>query len=118
MRRRAGGPGLILLSFERGYYVRVWTFFGDRERSTRWLAREPIVKASNMIARDEVPVPGEMRAWREKFGFDFGKFDYVRHENRWVLLDANRTPSAPTDRGEPIAAAIRELGDSIERYLS
>lgn len=116
-------PGLVVEKFlperdERGdYYVRVWTFFGDRERSMRWRAAEPIVKAGNMLGRDSVDVPEEIRARRAELGFDFGKFDYVRHGERWVLLDANRTPSAPAQRGGPIAAAIAELGDGIESYL-
>jgi hypothetical protein len=116
-------PGLIVERFlperdERGHYcVRVWTFFGDRERSVIWRAAEPIVKASNVLEREVVTIPDEMRAWRGKLGFDFGKFDYVRHGERWVLLDANRTPSAPAQRDGPIAVAIAELGDGIESYL-
>jgi hypothetical protein len=93
--------GLIAEKFlperdERGdYYVGVWTFFGDHERSVRWRAAEPIVKAGNMLGRDSVDVPEEIRARRAVLGFDFVKFDYLRHGERWVLLDANRTPSAP-----------------------
>lgn len=94
-------PGLIVERFlperdERGYYVRIWSFFGDRELSTRWLAPDRIVKSANRIGRDSVDVPDEIRAWRQRLGFDFGKFDYVRHGDRWVLLDVNRTPSAPS----------------------
>ncbi len=116
-------PGLVVEKFlperdERGdYYVRVWTFFGDRERSVRWRAAEPIVKAGNMLGRDWVDVPEEIRARRAELGFDFGKFDYLRHGERWVLLHANRTPSAPAQRDGPVAAAIAELGDGIESYL-
>jgi len=113
-------PGLIVEKFlpeqdERGYCVRVWTFFGDREVSSRWLSREPIVKSANRIGRDLVAVPDEMRAWRDKLGFDFGKFDYVRHGDRWVLLDVNRTPSAPSQvKGStPLDALAAGLGSFL-----
>lgn len=115
-------PGLIVERFlpeqdERGYYVRVWTFFGDRERSIRWRAAEPIVKAGNMLGLDAVEVPQEIRTRRAALGFDFGKFDYVLHGERWVLLDVNRTPSFPSDRPGPARDAILALGDGIEAFL-
>jgi hypothetical protein len=116
-------PGIMVERFlperdENGRYcVRVWTFLGDRERSMRWRSAQPIVKASNVLERDMVPVPDEIRAMRERLGFDFAKFDYVRHEGRWVLLDANKTPSAPDQDSGPIAEAIAQLGDGIESYL-
>jgi hypothetical protein len=115
--------GLIVEKFlperdEHGdYCVRVWTFFGDRERSVRWRAAEPIVKAGNLLGRDPVDVPEEIRARRAELGFDFGKFDYVRHGGRWVLLDVNRTPSFPSDRPGPAMEAIRALGDGIDAFL-
>ena len=115
-----GDPGLIVERFlpERDgeeYALRVWTVLGDRDRSVRWRAREPIVKAGNMIGRDEVEVPAALREWRRRLGFDFGKFDYVRHGERWVLLDVNRTPSYPRQsRGpDPLAA----LAEGVESYL-
>ena len=37
-------------------------------------------------------ITDELRAWRERLRFDFGKFDYVYHGERFVLLDVNRTP--------------------------
>lgn len=97
------------------YALRVWTFLGDRERSVRWRAREPIVKAGNMVGRDDVDVPGEMRAWRQRLGFEFGKFDYVRHGARWVLLDVNRTPSYPRQASAPHPLAA--LSEGIESFL-
>lgn len=113
-------PGLLVERFlpEREgeqYALRVWTFLGDRERSMRWFAREPIVKAANMTGREEVEVPAAMRAWRERLGFEFGKFDYVRCGERWVLLDVNRTPSYPRQASKPHPLAA--LSEGIERFL-
>lgn len=115
-------PGLVVERFlpeqdERGYCVRVWSFFGEREISNRWYAREPIVKAENLVERVPVEVPDAMRERRLELGFDFGKFDYVRHGERWVLLDANRTPSYPRTPSAAGSAQLDGLARGIETYL-
>ena len=93
-------PGLVVERFlpeqdAHGYWTRAWVFCGDRERCSRYLGTEPIVKTSNIVARESAPVPEELRAERERLGFDYGKFDFVVREGKAILLDANRTPSAP-----------------------
>lgn len=115
-------PGLVVERFlperdEAGYYVRVWLFFGDRDRSTRWRAGAPVVKADNVLERVPVEVPPELRAWRERLGFDFGKFDYVRHGNRWVLLDVNRTPAYPRPDAGAADPVLETLAPGVESYL-
>jgi hypothetical protein len=115
-------PGLVVERFlpeqdERGYCVRVWSFLGDREISNRWYAREPIVKVHNLVERVPVEVPDEMRERRRELGFDFGKFDYVRHGGRWVLLDANRTPSYPRSPSAAGAAQLDALARGVDVYL-
>jgi hypothetical protein len=104
---------------ERGYYIRVWNFFGDRERSSRSRADDPIIKSHNAVERQTVPVPDELRAWRARLGFDFGKFDYVIHHGMPVLLDANRTPSLPIGLAEDAkrAAGVLSLADGIAAFL-
>lgn len=117
-------PGVIVEKFiperdERGLYLRMWTFFGDRDRSSRYRSHSPLIKAENVLDREDVPVPDEMRALRASLGFDFGKFDYVLHEGRYVLLDANRTPGAPTDlvKNFQLAAVFDELARGIDVFL-
>lgn len=93
-------PGLVVERFlpeqdERGFWMRAWVFFGDRERCTRYLGSHPVVKSGNILARDQVPVPEELRAERARLGFDYGKFDFVVRDGKPILLDANRTPWAP-----------------------
>lgn len=93
-------PGLVVERFlperdARGFWMRAWVFCGDRERCTRYCGTQPIVKTANIIAREPASVPEELRAERERLGFDYGKFDFVVHEGRAILFDANRTPSAP-----------------------
>ncbi|MEP6485607.1 MAG: hypothetical protein ABJB01_14240 [Rudaea sp.] len=93
-------PGLVVERFlpeqdARGYWLRVWVFFGDRERCTRFCGTEPIVKAAGIVSRETATVPEELRAERERLGFDYGKFDFVVRDGKTILFDANRTPSAP-----------------------
>jgi hypothetical protein len=116
-------PALIVERFlperdGRGYYMRHWTFLGDRERSNRYRAEVPIIKASDILDGEPVPVPDDMRAWRARLGFDFGKFDYVLHDGRCVLLDVNRTPGSPDEMIARQPAAFQALADGIESFLS
>jgi hypothetical protein len=102
---------------EWGYCSRHWIFLGDRDRCTRLLGPHPIVKGVDMIRRDAVPVPDEMRVHRTRLGFDFGKFDFVLHEGRPVLLDVNRTPALPGNLSEVVKAGMRELAKGIDALL-
>jgi hypothetical protein len=94
----------------RGYWMRVWVFFGDRERCTRYCGPEPVVKSAQILAREKVPVPAVLRAERERLGFDYGKFDFVVVNGQAVLLDANRTPSAPPPSAEMDASNTHLAG--------
>jgi len=99
------------------YYSRHWVFLGDRDRSIRLRSRAPIIKSGDALGREEVPVPAELRAWREKLGFDFGKFDYVLHGGRYVLLDVNRTPSLPAYADAEVAASQDVLAAGLAALL-
>jgi hypothetical protein len=117
--------GLIVEKFlpehdARGYYLRVWTFFGDREGSSRYRANVPVIKAQDILDREAAEVPAEIRAWRARLGFDFGKFDYVQNAGRFVLLDANRTPAfPPTLLANPRAATLLDtLAGGLDAILS
>jgi hypothetical protein len=116
-------PGLVVERFlpERDaaghYYSRHWVFLGDRDRSIRLRSRVPIIKSGDAIGREDVPVPDELRAWRERLGFDFGKFDYVRYGERFVLLDVNRTPSVPAYADAQVAAGQDVLAEGLESLL-
>lgn len=117
-------PSFIVEKFlpeqdERGYYIRVWTFLGDRERSYRARATEPIIKSDVMLDREAVAVPDVIRAWRTRLGFDFGKFDYVVHQGQPILLDVNRTPGAPesTVQDPQRASSRRAMADAIANFL-
>jgi len=117
-------PGLLVERFLperdlRGFWMRVWVFFGRQERCTRYLGEDPLVKGDNILARESVAVPPELRAQRERLGFDFGKFDFVVHDDRAVLLDANRTPFAPQVSLNPqIDAQNAQLALGLRDWLN
>jgi hypothetical protein len=116
-------PGFVVERFlpetdaEGHYYSRHWVFLGDRDRSIRLRSRAPIIKSGDALGREEIPVPDALRDWRAKLGFDFGKFDYVRHGERFVLLDVNRTPSLPAYADAEVAASQDHLAQGLESLL-
>lgn len=108
-------PGLVIERFlperdAQGYWLRVWVFCGDHELCSRCRGTHPIVKSENIVAYEMVSVPDEMRVERERLGFDYGKFDFVVHQGKPILLDANRTPSVPGDDFETDEIAARLAG--------
>jgi hypothetical protein len=102
---------------ERGYYLRTWVFFGDRERCNRVLGPHPVVKAEDVIERVPVPVPDELRAIRARLGFDYGKMDFALYEGKPVLYDANRTPSGAPRMSAALAAGMAHLAEGIGAFL-
>jgi hypothetical protein len=114
-------PGLVVERFlperdERGFWVRAWVFLGERERCTRLLGSQPVVKSGAIVAHQPVAVPEALRAERERLGFDYGKFDFVMSAGQAVLFDANRTPGTPPS-GVVTDAANVEFARGIETWL-
>ena len=115
-------PDLVVEKFlpekdERGYYVRYWVFLGDRERCSRYLEAQPIVKGDTALERVAVPVPDELREWRARLGFDYGKFDFVVRDGTPILLDVNRTPTVPPNLTEAVRRGQGDLARGIESFL-
>ncbi|WP_246677549.1 hypothetical protein [Mesorhizobium sp. B2-3-12] len=100
-----------------GFAARFWVFCGERERCTRYVSPNSLVKASKTIRREPVPVPDEMRERRRELGFDYGKFDFVMHEGRAILLDANKTPGRPQNLVKMFAAGASDLADGFEGLI-
>ena len=102
-----------------GYAMRLWMFLGQAERCVRLLGTDPLIKSGGIVGREVIAVPDEMRAERERLGFDYGKFDFVMHEGRALLLDANRTPFAPTVRDNPEVAQVNaRLALGLQTWLA
>jgi len=114
-------PDLIVEKFmpERDgelYCLRGWLFFGSRGYAYRLLASDPMVKTRTMVRYEFFDdAPPELHAMRKQMGFDYGKFDYVVHDGRAILLDANKTP---TFRGDPASPRLRDLAMGIEEFFS
>lgn len=96
------------------YVLRSWIFLGDRERVYLSCSREPVVKSHNVDRYEVVQdVPPEIREARRRLGFDYGKFDFVLHAGRPVLLDVTPTPTIRGTWGEHHMAVGRWLADGI-----
>ena len=101
------------------YCLRQYTFLGSRELNTLVGSPEPLVKAASVVRREVLgETPDELRRLRREMGFDYGKFDYVLHDGRVILFDANRTPTynrnSKAGSASPLLAA---LAAGIEPYL-
>lgn len=115
-------PSLVVERFlpERdpgGFALRAWVFLGPRERCTRYVGPRPIVKAADVISREPVDVPEALRAERARLGLDYGKIDFVVHDGHAILLDANRTPTAPPRvAGAPSLSSV-ELARGLDAWV-
>lgn len=99
------------------HFVRYWCFFGDRGWAARFGSRSPIAKFSTRVTPEQrVPVPHELVELRRCLALDYGRFDYVEHEGRPVVLDANKTLSAGRDP-EAYADELDTLAPGIDAFL-
>ena len=116
-------PNLIVERFlpepdaDGGYALRSWIFMGSHERCNRYVSPDRIVKAAQFRSHAPVEVPIELRAERERLGFDYGKFDFVVHDGKPILLDANRTPSTALTIMALIKAGARNLADGLDKLV-
>lgn len=99
------------------YYLRYWIFLGKKGWAGRFASRDPIVKFGKMIAPEETAdIPGELRTWREKLGFDYGRFDYVQHQGKVILYDVNKTMGAGHHM-EAYRTRLDYLADGINDFI-
>jgi len=85
----------FLPEFDHGHYLtRSYYFLGDSNQCVLWRSTDPIVKRSSATSMELVDPHPEIEALRRKFHFDYGKFDYVIHENVPILIDINKTVGA------------------------
>lgn len=96
------------------YCLRTWVFFGAREKVSVSLSASPVVKRVNTIRSEFVSdVPEPIREARRQLGFDYGKFDFVIHEGRPILLDANSTPTCSGQSSPRLDAIADELAAGL-----
>jgi hypothetical protein len=97
------------------YCLRGWMFFGSRSYGWRLRATDPLVKAGSRVDHSYLTdFPDELMDLRRRLGFDFGKFDYVVHDGRAIVLDVNKTPSFVGDLSSP---RLIDLSHGIEDFL-
>jgi hypothetical protein len=101
------------------YCLRTWTFLGDRETLSLSYSLDPVVKGRTVVRREKLTkVPPELRAIRDRLGFDYGKFDYAIIDGRVVLYDVNRTPGLGGNAPSPeLLANVEYLAQGIRHYL-
>jgi hypothetical protein len=109
----------FLPEFEDGrYYYRQCLFLGDRAWGWRIGSLHPVFKFEDRTSADFGEPHPETEAWREEFGVDYGKFDYVVHDGKPVLLDLNKTTGAAGDAGSKmLEEELRYQAEGIDAYL-
>lgn len=100
-----------------GYALRFWVFCEDQERCNRFVSDRPILKAASVVRWEPAEVPQELRELRHRLGFDYGKFDFVMHDGRPVLLDANKTLGRPRHMDGNYAAEVQRFASGFEARL-
>ena len=100
-----------------GYALHTWVFMGSSERCTRLITSDHISKAGDVLRYEPVEVPAQLRAERERLGFDFGKFDFVMHDGQPMLLDANRTPGTATAIQALMKAGAPKLATGLDGLI-
>lgn len=101
----------FLPEIEQGlYHVRNYQFLGDRETWTRLASRHPIVNDITRISQEDIEPHPEVVELRRNLKFGYGKFDYVIHDGKIVLFDANKTTGASGVRTPELEAMHRHRG--------
>lgn len=99
------------------YALRGWMFLGDQGYGYRLFSTDPFVKVGTMTHHEYLEdTPEELVALRARLKFDFGKFDYVMHDGKALVLDVNKTPAFGDDSEEETPRLLR-LADGIETFL-
>jgi len=100
------------------FFVRHYEFLGDCATCTRLAALDPIVKDQTVVRIEDVEPHPEIVQARESLNFDYGKFDYVVHNGRPVLLDANKTTGADRVSSRELNARRRHRANGIYSYFA
>jgi hypothetical protein len=110
----------FLPEFEDGYYyMRAMTFLGERTSCTRMRSAQPIVNGSSIDLVEDVEPHPDILAIRRATKFDYGKFDYVIHQGKALLLDMNKTVGAPPPSEDPkILAGRRSRAEGLYAFFA
>ena len=98
------------------FFVRYYTFFGDKEISGRIGSPNQIVKSTDYVSDEEIPIPDEVRQWRKDLRIDFGRFDYMESGGAYFLIDVNKTEGG-ADSNSEFPADVDLLASGLEFYF-
>jgi hypothetical protein len=99
------------------FFIRDYNFLGDCSTCTRLASRDPIVKDHTAVLIREIDPHPEIVEARKQLNFDYGKFDYVFHDGRPVLLDTNKTTGASRVPSHELNVRRRNLANGIYSYF-
>jgi hypothetical protein len=98
------------------YCNRVAIVMGDKVLCRRVYARAKVIKGVKIEKTEEVDPPAELAAIRERIGMDYGKIDFVVHEDGVHVFDMNNTPSGLNDP-EVDAGIGQKLAPGLEAVV-
>lgn len=115
-------PDLVVEKFrpERDgdrFVVRQWIVLGRQVIERRMVSTQPIAPPGAMVefSEDFVPEPPELRDWRARIGFDYGKFDFARPDGELVVFDVGTTPTSRATNARP--ANVAHLAAGLAPYI-
>ena len=102
-----------------GFAARFWVFCGDRERCTRYVSPQRLVKGDGHDpARACSRFPTNCAPAASSSASTTANSTFVMHEGRAVLLDANKTPGRRQEpRRRSFAAGAANLADGFEGLI-
>lgn len=98
----------FLPEFEDGlFHIRAMVFVGSHASCTRFSSRSPIVNSSSAVRLDSVEPHPEVVELARQLDFQYGKFDYVMHNERPIVFDINKTIGGSLRTGDDKLLAER-----------
>lgn len=107
----------FLADYQDGlFYINYFVFFGEKEISGRMGGVDPIVKFSNSVTDQTVPVPDVIRQCRTKMKVDFGRIDYIRDGDDYFVIDVNKTEGGGM-RNHEVREELEFLASGLETFF-
>lgn len=95
------------------YVIRNAYFLGDKMICFKTYSSDPIVKEEKEVRSKRIDMPQKIIHLRNKFGLDYGKIDFLMHNEEPVLLDIGKTIGG----GDFGRATATILAEGIHSYL-
>ena len=73
------------------YAVRNFHFLGDSSSCTRMFSLQPVISGRTSTRIDHIDTHSKMFEIRRNLKIDYGKIDFVVHQDKPIVLDVNKT---------------------------